>query len=262
MTQMIQTPTSSPTTPTTRLSTPKATPSVQDDVDAADLPPLERWRRALKALGTVMADPDRTDQVLVFSTYANAGTMHRRLHRFFDDPRGKRLFDENRTIDSHTVNIDELAALPADTLGHAYATFLRSRGLTPEIFDGPPQRVSDPKAAYVIQRMRQTHDLWHVVTGQETDPFGEIALQAFTFGQVGAPSTLVLSAAGTLNFRRLRPGLGRAVIAAFKAGRAANPFVVFPWEDHWATPLVEVQRLLNVTPLAGSFAAPAVRAAA
>ena len=252
----------SSTSTTSTTSTVRSKPSVQDDVDAADLPILERWRRAFQALGTVMADPDRTDQVLVFSTYANAGTMHRRLHRFFDDPRGQRLFDEHRTIDSHTVNLDELAALPADTFGYAYAQFLRSRGLTPEIFDGPPERVSDPKAAYVIQRMRQTHDLWHVVTGHETDPFGEIALQAFTFGQVGAPSTLVLSAAGTLNFRRLRPGLGRAVIAAFKAGRAANPFIVFPWEDHWATPLVEVQRLLNVVPLPGSFAAPTQRAAA
>lgn len=237
-------------------------PTAQDDVDAAELPAFERWRRALGALGTVMADPGRTDQVLVFSTYANAGTMHRRLHRFYDDPRGQRLFREQRTIDSHAIDLDALAALPDGSLGHAYATFLRSRGITPEIFDGAPERVSDPKAAYVIQRMRQTHDLWHVVTGHETDPFGEIALQAFTFGQIGAPSTLVLSAAGTLNFRRLRPGLVRAVIAAFKAGRAANPFVVFPWEDHWATPLVEVQRLLNVTPLPGSFAAPAMRAAA
>jgi ubiquinone biosynthesis protein COQ4 len=232
------------------------------EVDAADLPALERWRRAFKALTTVMADPDRTDQVLVFSTYANAGTMHRRLHRFYDDPRGRRLYDERRTIDSRTIDLAALAALPTDTLGFAYATFLRSRDLTPEIFDGPPEHVSDPRAAYVIQRMRQTHDLWHVVTGHETDPFGEIALQAFTFGQIGAPSTLVLSAAGALNFRRLRPGLARAVLAAFKAGRAANPFVIFPWEDHWTTPLAEVQRLLNVTPIPGSFAAPALRAAA
>jgi ubiquinone biosynthesis protein COQ4 len=254
---------STPSSPTTSSSPFPAQPmSAQDDVDAADLSTFERWRRALEALRTVMADPDRTDQVLVFSTYANAGTMHRRLHRFYDDPRGRRLYDEHRTIDSKTVDLDAFLALPAYTLGHAYATFLRSRGLTPEIFDGAPERVSDPKAAYVIQRMRQTHDLWHVVTGHETDPFGEIALQAFTFGQIGAPSTLVLSAAGTLNFRRVRPGLPRAVLAAFKAGRAANPFVIFPWEDHWATPLVEVQRLLNVTPLPGSFAAPSIRAAA
>ncbi len=257
------TPTSSSTSTRTTSSTEtSASTSAHDEVDAADLSPFERWKRALQALATVMADPDRTDQVLVFSTYANAGTMHRRLHRFYDDPRGRRLYDEQRTIDSHTIDLDALAALGEGTLGHAYATFLRSRGITPEIFDGPPERVSDPEAAYVIQRMRQTHDLWHVVTGHETDPFGEIALQAFTFGQIGAPSTLVLSVAGTLNFRRMRPGLARAVIAAFKAGRAANPFVVFPWEDHWAAPLVDVQRLLNVTPLPGSFAASATRAAA
>src|SRR5262245_10580779 len=93
--------------------------------DVADLPTLVRWRRALQALARVMINPEQTDQVLVFSNLANAG--HReRLHLFFDDPRGKRLYEERRAIDSHTVDLDALAALPADTLGHAYATFMRA----------------------------------------------------------------------------------------------------------------------------------------
>lgn len=214
--------------------------------DALDLPAPERWRRAIRALAKVMANPDDTEQVLVFTTYANAGTMPHRLHRFFDDPVGARLYAERRTIDSKTVDLDALAALPEGTLGHAYAHFLRSRGLTPEIFDGPPAEVRDPHASYVVQRMRQTHDLWHVVTGYETDPAGEVALQAFTFGQVGAPSTFILSAAGTLRGLRGRPALAREVVTAYRAGRAAHPLAMFPWEDHWTTPVAELRDMLGL----------------
>jgi ubiquinone biosynthesis protein COQ4 len=217
-------------------------------IDIDQLSPFTRWQRALQALGRILENPEATDQVLVFSTYANAGSMHRRLHRFFADPAGQRLYREQRAIDSHTVDLDALAALPAHTLGHAYAQFLRSRGLTPDVFDGPPADIADPRAAYVVQRMRQTHDLWHVVTGHDTNPAGEIALQAFTFGQVRAPSTLILSMLGTLKGVREKRDLPLSVLAAFRAGKAAHPLIAFPWEDHWSTPLADVRRMLGVEP--------------
>ena len=67
---------------------------------------------------------------------------------------------------------------------------------TPDVFDGPPAGVTNERAAYVIQRLRQTHDLWHVVTGYDTDPASEVALQAFTYAQLRAPGSLVLAALG------------------------------------------------------------------
>ncbi|HEV7557548.1 MAG TPA: Coq4 family protein [Kofleriaceae bacterium] len=220
--------------------------------DITQLSAPERWRRAIGALAKVVADPTRTDEVLVFSAYANAGTMHHRLHRFYDDARGQKLYAEHRTIDSHTVDLDALAALPDGTLGHAYASFLRARGFTPEVFDGPPDDVTDPKASYVIQRMRQTHDLWHVVTGHDTNPAGEIALQAFTYAQVRAPSSLILAAVGTLRGTRYQPTLVRDVVRAFRAGRHAEAFVAFAWEDHWATPLADVRAMLGVEPVSAA----------
>jgi ubiquinone biosynthesis protein Coq4 len=221
-------------------------------VDAMALPAVERWRRAFAALARVVADPGRTDQVLVFSMYANAGTMARRVERLFEDPRCRRLYEEHRAIDSKTIDLDRLGSLPEGTFGRAYADFMRSRGLTPEIFDDAPREIVDPRAAYVIQRLRQTHDLWHVVTGYNTDPSGEITLQAFTFAQVRAPSSLLITAAGLLNSSRWqstlrgRRALRRSVAAAFRAGRRAESLALFPWEDHWETPLAEVRALLGV----------------
>ena len=216
--------------------------------DIMQLPAPVRWRRALRALARVVANPEETDQVLVFSTYINAGTMGDRLENFFLDPKGKKLFDEHRTLDSRTVDLDQLAALPAGTLGHEYAKFLRSRGFTPEVFDAPPEDIADPRAQYVVQRIRQTHDLWHVITGCDTDPAGEIALQAFTFAQTRAPSTAILAIVGTLRGFGHTRALPSSVARAYRAGARAEKLATFPWEDHWATPLVELRALLGVEP--------------
>jgi ubiquinone biosynthesis protein COQ4 len=214
--------------------------------DVADLPAPVRWRRAIRALGRILKNPEETDQVLVFSNLVNAGQRDARLHRFFDDPRGQTLFEQRRALDSHTIDLDALAALPAGTLGHAYASFMKAHGLTPNVFDGMPEDVRDDRAAYVIQRMRQTHDLWHVVTNCETDPSGEIALQAFTFAQVRAPSSAILALMGTLRSLPYSREVGPDALAMYRKGAAAKPLVLFPWEDHWTTPLVEVRRMLGL----------------
>ncbi len=223
-------------------------------MDALSMSPVERWRRALGALAKVVADHGRTDQVLEFSIHANAGTIARRIERFFDDPRARRLYEERRAIDSRTIDLERLGRLPEGTLGRAYADFMRANGITPEVFDGAPAEVADPRAAYVVQRLRQTHDLWHVATGYETDPASEIALQAFTFAQMRAPSSLILATVGTLHGVRRAPGLPRAAIAAFRAGRRAEKLAVFPWEDHWETPLAEVRAMLGIRPPARAAA--------
>ncbi|HEY5951262.1 MAG TPA: Coq4 family protein [Kofleriaceae bacterium] len=219
-------------------------PEVIEDV--ADLPTLVRWRRALRALTRVMIHPEETEQVLVFSNLANAKQREERMHLFLDHPRGKQLYDEQRTLDSHTIDLDALAALPADTLGHAYATFMRAHGLTPDVFDGRPADVRDDRAAYVMQRIRQTHDLWHVVTNAETDPAGEVALQAFTYAQMNAPSSGILAALGTLRSLRFTRDVVRDVRDMYRLGKQAEPLAVFFWEDHWATPLVDVRRMLKL----------------
>ena len=233
---------------------PASEPTTHDDL--AMLSTTERWSRAMKSLARVVANPEQTEEVLEFTSLINSATTSHRLARFYADPRGQALYDQQRTIDSHTVDLAALAALPDGTLGHAYATFLRSRGLTPELFDGPPEGISDPKLAYVMQRMRQTHDLWHVVTGCETDPAGEIALQAFTYAQLRAPSSAILAVIGTLKALRMKPGIVRDVVALYRTGVHANRLATFPWEDHWATPLTEVRSLLGLP------AQPPARAAA
>ncbi|MDB4953488.1 MAG: uncharacterized protein JWO36_1057 [Myxococcales bacterium] len=222
------------------------TTAVEPTEDIAALPAAVRWRRALAALSRILAHPEETERVLEFTTYANAGGGQQRMAFFYGDPRSRRLYDEHRALDSHTIDLDELVKLPADTLGHAYASFMKQNGLTPDVFDGTPKHFHEPRAAYLVQRVRQSHDLWHVVTNAKTDPAGEIALQAFTFAQLRAPSAGILAALGTLRTIRYSRQILRDVRELYRLGLAADNLAVFPWEDHWATPLAEVRRLLGI----------------
>jgi ubiquinone biosynthesis protein COQ4 len=217
--------------------------------DLNSLSSLQRWKLALGLLRKVLNDPEDTEQALAFLGVINSGrSTQARVERFFADPEAMVLYAQHRAIDSRTVDLDALAALPEGTLGHAYAKFLRSHGLTPEVFDGAPPGITDPRRSYVVQRMRQTHDLWHVVTGCETDPAGEVALQAFTFSQTRSPGSAFLAVFGAL--RRMREqrdvGVVRDVVTLYRAGKHAGRLPSFAWEDHWATPLAEVRAMLGL----------------
>jgi ubiquinone biosynthesis protein COQ4 len=241
--------TSLPTSTQGATSTPSPAPAAAPQVDFDSLSRVQRWKRSAVLLRNILRDPQNTEQVLEFLSLINSGpAIKKRIDRFFTNPAGKALFDQRRAIDSRTVDLDALAALPDGTLGHAYARFLRSHGLTPEVFDGPPAGISDPRRSYLVQRMRQTHDLWHVVTGCETDPSGEVALQAFTFAQVRSPGSGFLAVFGGLrNAREARStGVLRDVVAYYRAGKRANALPAFAWEDHWATPLSEVRTMLGL----------------
>jgi len=238
---------------------PEPGPVDSRESDALKLSSVERWRRALRAFRSMLEDSNRTDQVLEFSAYANAGTMVHRVHLFFDEANGRRLYEERRTLDSKTVDLDALGRLPDGTLGRTYSDFMRERGITPEVFDGAPKQLTDAKVAYVAQRMRQTHDLWHVVTGYETDRDGEILLQAFTYAQLGAPSNLVIAISGTLSNLRQRPTFARGTIAAYLAGRRARGLPAFLWEDQWETPLSTVCERLGIRGPAVGMASPTTK---
>jgi ubiquinone biosynthesis protein COQ4 len=94
-------------------------------------------------------------------------------------------------------------------------------------------------------RLRQTHDLWHVLTGYTPDVHGELLLQAFTYAQTGAPSAVVLAIAGSLRWARLAGrGHWSGLREAYLRGRATKFLATFRWEEHWETPVAELRKQL------------------
>lgn len=210
-----------------------------------------RFERATAAVGAarvLVRDPNRLDQVLVFLQAVNLGTLRRRLGEFDRNPAAQELLRDQPRIDRQTVDFDALAQQEDATLGREYVRFLRSNGISPEPFETLPA-VGDDRAAYLLLRLRQTHDLWHVVTGYAPDVEGELLLQAFTFAQTGSPGSAMIALLGSLRYALRKPGHVRNLWKAYQRGKAAKLFATFRWENYFSAKVSEVQQELNCAPL-------------
>ncbi len=152
------------------------------------------------------------------------------------------------------LDYDALRALPEGSLGRAYVRFLDSHDFDPE--DIPTQADPREKAhpgTWAIDHLRETHDLWHVLTGFDVDTAGEGGLQAFYLAQVHTPLPLILMAGILLNGLRSEPDevIRRmdAIARGWAMGRAARPIFGMAWRELWEVPLHEVQHNLNLVPL-------------
>jgi ubiquinone biosynthesis protein COQ4 len=204
---------------------------------------LEKLRVSAGSLRRLLRDPDDTVEVFFLGIAVNAPRLPAFIGRIAADERGLRLLAERPTIDSRSVDWDRLRALPATTLGGAYARYLDDNRLDPDLFQPPPGLPPVPR--WVAQRIRQTHDIWHVLTGYAPDVPGEIALQAFTYAQLRMPSAWLIAVFGTL-FKA--PGSARMVYDAFERGASAAFLPVVRFEDMWERDLEDVRRELGVRP--------------
>ena len=91
-----------------------------------------------------------------------------------------------------------LGEAPAETLGGAFARFHRRHRLSSTLYLEPARHTYDPLAAFLMQRIRHSHDVWHVLTGLGTKGHEEIVLHAFSLAQTGLPSSVALMALGSV----------------------------------------------------------------
>jgi ubiquinone biosynthesis protein Coq4 len=145
------------------------------------------------------------------------------------------------------LELAPLRALPADTLGGAYARFLDRHAISPASFPAlPAARELD----YIVAHFYETHDLWHVLTGFDADPAGELGVQAFLLAQYRAflplfviPAVLVNTALYAYEDKERRLD---AIARGWTLGRAAGSLVGVDWRPHLARPLGEVRRELEL----------------
>jgi len=222
-----------------------ASPAVGPHASTTRIPPFtQRARTVVGALGTLARDPGRLDQVLALVQAMNAEAVARGVLRFVEHPEGRALLAEQPRIDRDHVDLDALRRLPEGTLGREYTRFLDDNGITPDVFAKLPD-VGDPRAAYLMLRMRQSHDLWHVLTGYAPDVRGEVLLQAFTYAQTGAPGSLLIAVFGTVRWAFRWPGQAAALRDAFRRGKTAGFLPLVRWEAHWETPVTELRARLD-----------------
>ena len=145
------------------------------------------------------------------------------------------------------VDMGLLANLHEGSLGRTYAEQLQRLGLTPEsLID--PKPITTPEE-YLTHRLRETHDIVHVLTGFGIDGPGELGLQAFNLAQLRSPLAVLLIFGGLLSAlqddKPLEPLLN-ALARGFELGLKARCLITFKLEEGWERPLADWRRELGL----------------
>ena len=209
-------------------------------------------RRALRAIRNLIADPERTDQVFEVLDALSGNTQHLGLERLSRTATGQRLLREQHALIDALKDRDALRALPADSLGRAYCAFMERESLAADgLVDASRARAdeeTDPQQRWYNERLRDMHDLWHVVTGYGRDGFGEVCLLAFTYAQTRNRGIAFIAFFGT---REVSRELGlrrawRATLEGFHHGRRAAWLPAQDWQALLALPLDAARQALGI----------------
>lgn len=205
--------------------------------------PIQAFRAA-RAIVRVTLDPTQLDEVFVLADLSEESPkLHALVEELRADPAYAPILRAKPRLGA--VDLDALSRLPEGTVGHAYARFMRERGLEHEdllLVDG--ERDVD----WLRNHMRETHDLWHVATGFDTDVAGELGVQAFYLSQFDGPLPILLLAIGMLNtLFRANDDTDRrmaAIVRGWLLGRRSRSLFGLAWAERWEQPLEALRREL------------------
>ena len=210
---------------------------------------------AIRNLIGFLRDKEDTAKVIGFFRAVDGQQPERNFERFCAAPAGREALARKETLADVLTDWEKLRALPEGSLGRAYLHFMESEGITVAGLKAASDEATrtyqqlEPARVKYRDRLRDMHDLWHVVTGYGRKTLGEICLLAFSGGQTRQRGFTSMAWIWALKEQLVHPG--RRVISAmregYRRGAKAEWLVAEDWEDLLALPLDEVRRALNIS---------------
>lgn len=156
-----------------------------------------------------------------------------------EDPRIAELCRERYRGAPYTPS--ELIKYPPGSLGHEFAKLMLDNDYDPEFYRdyyGEEPYVFETDEQYLRFRIRQTHDIVHVLTGFGVSDFpGELGMQAFHAVQTRRPFSIALVGFGFIRIvlqPNELPETLRQVAKGLAMGFASRSLVAERFEDDWS----------------------------
>ena len=147
-------------------------------------------------------------------------------------------------------DLSKLLLCPDGSLGQSYANYITGFGFDTDFYR--KVEIQDD-VSYLLFRLRQTHDIWHVLTGFQVDVMGEIGLKAFELAQTNRPLSGVLIAGIFLQTLFSKPQELDRLLAhisqGYRMGVQAKPLLAQKWEVQWEKPLNQWRQELDLVPV-------------
>ena len=212
----------------------------------------------------LIRDKEDTGQVFEIMRALAGGSIPRGYRRLLRTPDGGRAAYAHKEFAHRLSDKAWLARFEPGTVGAAYRDFIAPRGLTAEGLADESRKLKDVDMdaahpyAWYSRRLRDVHDVWHVLTGYGTDGLGEACVVAFSFAQTGSLGFGFIGLMAALEYERL--GLGhpylRAAWQAYRTGRKAEWLPAEDYEALFAEPLAAARQRLNIQPAAVYLSIP------
>ena len=215
-----------------------------------------RLREAWRGIRALIADPDDTNQVFRIIRALAGNSGERQFQRFLASPHGPTILAERRSLVDRLSDRAYLRQLPEGSLGRSYLDFSEREEISPdglvEASESVPQEPGEalcPDRALFGERMRDSHDLWHVLTGYGRDLFGEAALLAFTYRQTRNRGIGFIVLVAYLKAGRSFPEERMMIRDGFRRVGGASWLPGADWEALLERPLAEVREILQIEPI-------------
>ncbi len=146
-------------------------------------------------------------------------------------------------------DLSNLAKLPQGSLGRVYADLMISHGYTADFYTsiGQIQSTND----FLDERLRLTHDIWHVVAGFPLSYPGEMGLMALMMSQLNLPIASLLLASALIRLSIYPEQISEVMAAVCKGwtfGKKAKSLTAQKWEKMWDMSLTEIRASLGIPP--------------
>ncbi len=181
------------------------------------------------------------------------------------DPDSWALIQQRRL--SGPYDMEALLALPPGTLGHTYATVLKTMGYDINFFPKPDFYANlESDADYINYRVYATHDLHHILSGFSLDNYGELGVISMSVAQFAHPGLAFTDLMALLlnwflndtpideheSIREQARTAGYAfgiISKGLQMGAAASPLFPVLWEERMAQNLEELRAELGIEPV-------------
>ncbi len=222
-------------------------------------PPSTRldFPRAIRAFQNLLRDKEDTAQVFEIMRALNGRSTMTGYQRLLRSAAGGRLAYQCEELIDHLDDDDAMRAYAPGSVGGEYfawrvAENLSAAGLAKESQKGldlSKLEVNHPYA-WFGRRIRDVHDLWHILSGYGRDSLGESCLVAFSYAQTKGLGWALIAAGAAANARKLGGGPEHvaAIWEGYQRGRKAKWLLAEDYRTILAEPVAAARARLGITP--------------
>lgn len=200
-------------------------------------------------------DKEQTDEIIAVLDALPWRGMAQAAADFLSTPRGRAIFQAEPYLPDFLDDHATLRKTQKGSFAHAYCDFMEREGLSAagmveasEAARKGDLRRFDDGVDWYNDRLRDFHDILHIVTGYGRDLLGEQCIFAYMYHQRPSPGHLMTAWLGTLMMKsqiKTNAPLIGALLEARRNGKNCPRIVEQPIQELFALPLDEVRARLN-----------------